>query len=237
MSRPDLVALTRSDIALESLGGRLHSALPADRRAAHYDRFAALYDRVVSGRLYNRWIWGIDRARYDQVIDRALAAAGGGLLLDAGAGSALFSAPAYARRPDTRAVLLDLSLGMLQRADARLPAGLPVELVQGDLYALPFADAAFDAALHFGIPHVLPEIEPVFHEIARAVRPGGTIHVASLVKSGRPAGDAFLRLLQAAGEVAPARTAAELEQALSPLGKVELETAGSWAFAVLTRPR
>jgi SAM-dependent methyltransferase len=221
---------------VESLGGRLWSALPADRREAHYDRLAAVYDRVVSGRAYNRWVWGIGRERYGEVIGRALAATGDGVLLDAGAGSALFTAAEYGRRP-VRAVLLDRSLGMLRRADARLAAELPVDLVQGDLYGLPFADRAFDVVLHFGIPHVLADWAPVVRELVRVVRPGGTVHVASLVRSGRLLGDGFLRVLQAAGEVAAPRTAAEVEQVLATAGAVTSEQQGNWVFAVVSVPR
>jgi SAM-dependent methyltransferase len=227
-------AVVRAGVVLDPLGGRTWTSLPAERRVAHYDLLAAAYDRVVSGRLYNRWAWGIARERYGEVIDAALAAAGDGILLDAGAGSALFSAPAYASRR-VRAVLFDLSLGMLRRADARLPPDAPVQLVQGDLRDLPFADAAFDAVLHFGIPHVLPELGPVVRELGRVVRPGGEVHVGSLVRTGRRAGDALLRVLQAAGEVAPARTADELAQALAPIGEVAMRQEGSWAFAVVTR--
>jgi ubiquinone/menaquinone biosynthesis C-methylase UbiE len=234
MLPPILVELLRDDVSVERLGGRLWTALPADRRAAHYDVLAAVYDLVVSGRAYNRWIWGVERERYTRAIDAALAAAGDGVLLDAGAGSALFSAPVYAARP-VRAVLLDLSLGMLRRADARLRDDAPVALVQGDLSDLPFADASFDAVLHFGIPHVLPDLAPVVRELGRVVRPGGTVHVASLVRSGRRAGDGFLQVLHTAGEVARPRTAAEVAEALAPIGAVALREEGSWAFAVATR--
>ena len=47
---------------------------------------------------------------------------------------------------------LDLSAGMLRLCRQRLTAtgAAPVQLVQGDAHALPFADAAFDCVLHVG---------------------------------------------------------------------------------------
>ncbi len=227
--------LVRPDVVLTHLGARRYTVLPPDRRGAPYDRIAALYDRVVGGRLYNRVVWGIDRDRYGEVIADAVDAAGDGVLLDAGSGSALFSAPIYARQP-LRAVLLDLSAGMLRRADDRVPGYVPVDLVQGDLYDLPFPDATFDAVLHFGVAHVLADVAPVFRELARVVRPGGTVHVGSLVRTDRWLGNTMLRLLHSAGEVAPSRTPTELAGLLAPHGEVALREAGSWAFAVLTRP-
>lgn len=47
--------------------------------------------------------------------------------------------------------------------------------MQGDLVALPFADASFDAVVsHYAIIHVERSLHPyVFAEVARVLRPGG----------------------------------------------------------------
>jgi len=220
----------RDGRGLDALGERTWSALPEAERAARYDKIAAGYDRLVSSNLYNRVVWGVPRARYETCFEAAFAAAGAGPLLDAGCGSAVLTAPVYQRVP-VQAVLLDLSRGMLELAATRVPA-LP--LVQADLRELPFQDATFAAALHFGIAHVLDDPAPVLAELARVVRPGGEVHVACLVRSGRWLGDAWLRLLQASGEVAPARTAEQVVALLEPYGEVRASAEGSWVFAVLT---
>lgn len=221
------------DAAPERLGDRLWSCLPPEERQAHYDLIAAPYDRLISSRLYNRWAWGVDEGAYARFLDEAIAAAGGGRLLDAGCGSAVLSAPAY-RRHDVEAVLLDRSLGMLRRADDRVPSHL--HLLQADLYDLPFAEGAFDTVLHFGVAHVLDDPAPVLGSLARVVRPGGTVHVASLVRTDRTCGNAFLRVLQAAGEVAPARSPDQVVEWLARHGAVTHRVEGSWLFARCLRP-
>lgn len=86
---------------------------------------------------------------------------------------------------------VDLSPGMLEKARAR---GLDV--VEGSATALPFPDASFDVACSFKVlPHVR-EIEKALAEMARVVRPGGTIvaefynpmSLRGLVKRWLPAG-------------------------------------------------
>jgi SAM-dependent methyltransferase len=74
-----------------------------------------------------------------------------------------------------RVVGIDFSRGMLEVCREKLAVpGSNVELVRGNVLALPF-DAAFDVILCFGsFGHILPRDEPRFvAEIARALRPGG----------------------------------------------------------------
>lgn len=70
---------------------------------------------------------------------------------------------------------LDISAGMLGEAlklDAR--TGVAVPLVQADARALPFADQSFDVAFTaYGALPFVPELAPVFREVARVLRPGG----------------------------------------------------------------
>ena len=70
------------------------------------------------------------------------------------------------------AVGVDLSPGMLRHARER---GLDVR--EGSATALPFDDASFDSVCSFKVlAHVEP-IETAFAEVARVVRPGGTVVV------------------------------------------------------------
>jgi ubiquinone/menaquinone biosynthesis C-methylase UbiE len=71
---------------------------------------------------------------------------------------------------------IDVSRGMLEVCRKKLAAGpgSNLELVRGNVLALPF-DAVFDVIVCFGsFGHILPRDEPRFvDEIARALRPGG----------------------------------------------------------------
>ena len=68
----------------------------------------------------------------------------------------------------SRAVGVDISAGMLSRARAR-----DLTVVQGQLDALPFADASFNTVCSFKVlPHVRP-IRQAMDELVRVTRPGG----------------------------------------------------------------
>jgi ubiquinone/menaquinone biosynthesis C-methylase UbiE len=71
---------------------------------------------------------------------------------------------------------LDLTHAMLRRA---LPQVGQVDFapVQGDAQRLPFADAAFDSAVLHLILAVVPQPAHCFAEIARVVKPGGSVLV------------------------------------------------------------
>jgi len=68
---------------------------------------------------------------------------------------------------------LDQSLGMLAVARERLGDG--VELLEGSAESLPFEDGAFDALTFTYLLRYVDEPGDVLRELARVVRPGGTI--------------------------------------------------------------
>jgi ubiquinone/menaquinone biosynthesis C-methylase UbiE len=75
-----------------------------------------------------------------------------------------------------RYIGLDLTRAMLDRARARR-GGLPVQFVEGDSQALPFADACFDHAILHLILAVVPDPARCLGECVRALKPGGTVLV------------------------------------------------------------
>lgn len=98
----------------------------------------------------------------------------GGSALDAGTGPGLALRLLAGRLPFV--VGLDASPGMLRRARMLLnPGPRPAPLACGDALRLPFADASFDAALATNLLFLLPEPLCGVRELARVVRPGGTI--------------------------------------------------------------
>lgn len=141
---------------------------PPEEKAASvqamFDRIAPRYDlvnRVLTGRVdqrcRNRLVERLEFGPGDRVLDLAC---GTGdfieILRDAGA----------------EAVGLDFSRGMLGGAQKRLG---DVQLVQADALRLPFADGSFAGATSgFALRNFLA-IPPVLEELARVIRPGGSL--------------------------------------------------------------
>ncbi|MDR1996606.1 class I SAM-dependent methyltransferase [Azonexus sp.] len=131
---------------------------------------------------------------YDAAVERATRAArrrslaalpgDGERILLAGVGTGL-DLPHLSPAP--RYVGVDLNRPMLRRALPR--AGkLDFAPVQGDVQRLPFTEAAFDAAILHLILAVVPQPEHCLGEIARVVRPGGTVIVFDkFLRRGQPA--------------------------------------------------
>lgn len=93
--------------------------------------------------------------------------------LEVGCGSA--PCARWLRNAGARAVGVDLSAGMLGHA-LRLNArtGIAVPLVQASADQLPFAAASFDMACSaFGAVPFVADLDTVFREVARVLRPGG----------------------------------------------------------------
>lgn len=92
-------------------------------------------------------------------------------VLDAGCGLGGFAE--YARSwGAARVVGVDLSAA-IDAAHERL--GDSVELVQADIYALPFERGGFDLAYSIGVLHHLPDPEAGFRSVADTVKPGGLV--------------------------------------------------------------
>jgi demethylmenaquinone methyltransferase/2-methoxy-6-polyprenyl-1,4-benzoquinol methylase len=124
-----------------------------------YDRYARLLSLGQDGRWRRFLVGRIEAGPSDTVLDVAT-----------GTGAVAIE---LVRRKGCRVVGLDQSAEMLAEARPRVPA--EVELVEGQADRLPFADAAF-AALTF--TYLLRYVDDPGHtlaELARVVRPGGTI--------------------------------------------------------------
>ncbi len=136
-----------------------------------FDRIAPVYDamnRLMTAGLDVRW----RRLAAQSAVrpgDRALdAACGTGdlALADLKAGA-------------SRVTGLDFSERMLERARRKSSA---IEWVQGDMLALPFADATFDAAtVGFGVRNVA-DLELALRELRRVLRPGGRVAILEITQ-------------------------------------------------------
>jgi demethylmenaquinone methyltransferase/2-methoxy-6-polyprenyl-1,4-benzoquinol methylase len=96
------------------------------------------------------------------------------------------------RQTRCRVVGLDQSAGMLAEARRRLPAG--VELVEGEADHLPFPDSSFDALTFTYLMRYVDDPGATLRELARVVRPGGTIAGLEFGVPPNPAVRALWRL-------------------------------------------
>jgi len=130
--------------------------------------------------------WGIDfgpagLAQVRMKLEKALGEPLGevGRSLEIGAGTGYFSLNLLLAGAVERAVCTDISPGMLAVLSgnaARL--GLEVETAAADAEALPFPDESFDLVLGHAVLHHLPDLERVFGELRRVLRPGGRVAFA-----------------------------------------------------------
>ncbi|MCK6487460.1 MAG: class I SAM-dependent methyltransferase [Planctomycetes bacterium] len=99
---------------------------------------------------------------------------------------------------------LDLAPRMLAAAAAALARdGIGnVELREGDMLRLPFAEASFDAVVSTMAFHHLPDLEALaaaLAEVARVLAPGGAVYLADLLRPRREAAVGYLALRGNAG--------------------------------------
>src|SRR5687768_12884513 len=126
--------------------------------------------------------WGVGRyeetarelAPAAEVAVAALGLNGGERVLDVACGTG--NAALLARAAGAKVTGVDTSPRLIAVARERIPGG---EFLEGDAAALPFGDAAFDAAVSvFGVIFARP-VENAAAEIARVVRPGGKVVITT----------------------------------------------------------
>ena len=149
--------------------------LAPDAVRTMFDRIAPVYDvmnRVMTMGLDLRW-----RRLGARAVVRP-----GDSVLDAACGTGDF-AVADLRAGAARVVGLDFSPRMLERARRKAPQ---VEWVEGDLLALPFPDATFDAAtVGFGARNVA-DLELALRELRRVLRSGGRVAILEITQPRGP---------------------------------------------------
>ena len=114
-----------------------------------------------------------DHIRYMRIPGRAN-------ILDAGCGSGSMARLLASRHPDATVIGFDLNGGYLDYA-RRIAAneGLAnISFREGDIQALPFADASFDLIWSKHVLFFVPRIEDALREFRRTIRPGGQVVIA-----------------------------------------------------------
>ncbi len=113
----------------------------------------------------------------------------GGRVLDLGCGTGEL-ALAVARHATWAAVTgVDVSDGMLALARRRIADSRharAITLVRGSAFGLPFADAAFDAAVSGFVLRNLDDLPGAFDELARVVKGGGRIALVDVTEPPNP---------------------------------------------------
>jgi demethylmenaquinone methyltransferase / 2-methoxy-6-polyprenyl-1,4-benzoquinol methylase len=145
--------------------------LPAEGVRTMFDRIAPVYDlmnRVMTLVLDQRW----------RRLTAQTAVRPGDRVLDACCGTGDL-ALADLRAGAERVVGLDFSEPMLERARRK---SADVEWVAGDMMALPFGDAEFDAVtVGFGVRNV-DDLAAGIRELRRVTRPGGRLGVLEITR-------------------------------------------------------
>lgn len=165
------------------------AAVRAERTAAaarYFEAHADQWDAV-------RGLHVPDAAVEERLL--SMLGAGVGRLLDVGTGTGRMIE--LLRDRAARVTGIDRSPEMLRIARAKLDGTAGVDLRQGDVSALPLADAAVDTVIIHQVLHYLPEPGPAIAEAARVIAPGGRLLIVDFASHDREelrAGDAHARL-------------------------------------------
>lgn len=98
-----------------------------------------------------------------------------------------------------RLVATDYSEGMLSQARKKLATHSNVTVEQADITALSYATDSFDVAVAGNVIHLLPDPAQALRELARVVKPGGTIIVPTYVIPKKRAHTMFLSVISRFG--------------------------------------
>jgi len=166
----------------------LAAKLSREEAARLYDRLAGVYD-----------IWG--RLTETRARNRALALAdvrNGQALIEVAVGTGLAFEELVRRNPDGRNLGIDISQGMLARAERRLrAAGLSnYQLSVGSASSIDAPDDAFDLILNNYMFDLLAESEwpVVLAEFRRVLRKGGKLVLVNMTVGEKPGSGIYERL-------------------------------------------
>jgi ubiquinone/menaquinone biosynthesis C-methylase UbiE len=107
-----------------------------------------------------------------------------------------------------------------------------IEFVEADVTALSFDDNSFDLCITYNGLHCLPDPRAALAELARVLRPGGTLRGTSCVSGRGPRQDALIAISRRAGVFGNAPRAGDIEMWLREFGfdVVTVEPSGAIDF-------
>jgi SAM-dependent methyltransferase len=159
------------------------------------ERFEGVYGRLYTSviqtpalrrAVFSLWGHADPLLQLDKIVREAAGEATGGTVLDipCGGGTVL---PLFARAGFRGTVIeSDLADAMMGRAEAthrRLQPGYAVRFVQADARELPLEADSIDCVISINGLHVIPAPDRFLSELARVVRPGGTLWLITPVSS------------------------------------------------------
>ncbi len=200
------------------MGGPVTAPSQSVRKRDALELFRGLPERY--DRLSALLSFGQD-PRWRRALVAEVAPPAGGSVLDVATGTGMVAAELLARY-DCSVVGIDQSAEMLSAARARFERpgpngrpsagmggrhGVPVELIEGQAEALPFADASFDALTFTYLLRYVEDPRATMRELARVVRPGGRVASLEFGVPTRPLARGAWRLYTAVGLPALGRLA------------------------------
>lgn len=163
----------------------IHSSNGLDARLSQaevhhvYNRIAWIYD-----------VWG--SLTESCARERATALAdihNGERVLEVAVGTGLMMAEVVRKNPNGLNAGIDLSEGMLQKAQSRLSQVIvPVELKQGSAFAIPYPAASFDLLINGYMFDLLPfaDFPRILAEFMRVLKPQGRLVLMNMTEGDRP---------------------------------------------------
>lgn len=163
---------------------------PYDTRTSKKSQVRTMFDRIAPryDLLNHTLSFNIDRLWRRRVV-RILRRRNPERILDLATGTGDLAIDLVRGIPGVRVTAVDLSEGMLDVARRKVAArglGDRIELVQGDAERLVLPDAAVDAAtVAFGVRN-FGDLEAGLGELARTIRPGGTVAILEFSRPRNP---------------------------------------------------
>ena len=145
--------------------------VPADNYAAS---FGIQWNRFRRTQLDSMSGLPISRDRFERYTGWTASDLAGKRVLDVGCGAGRFAE--IALEAGARVVALDYS-GAVDAARANLQSHQNLQVVQGDIFALPFLPAQFDFVYCLGVLQHTPDVRLAFLSLPPMLRPGGKIAV------------------------------------------------------------
>jgi ubiquinone/menaquinone biosynthesis C-methylase UbiE len=179
-------------------------------------------------------MWGADMRRMFTDVERLADTPAGSAVLDIPCGGG-FAFRGLRPGQDVHYVAADISPFMLDQARAaatRRGVQDAIEFVEADVTALQFADNGFDLCITYNGLHCLPDPRAALGELARVLKPGGTLRGTSCVTGCGPRKDAFIAMSRRIGVFGNTPRTGDIETWLTEFGLdvVAVERSGAIEF-------